>query len=208
MDGHVLVTGGPTRAYLDRVRYLSNYSTGQLAFETCQTLSQRGAHVHAVVGPCAPDFESLPLASVERVETVGEMLAACLRVAPQCQWGVFAAAVLDFEPVEVGTGKTSSKGNWTVQLKPTPKIIDVLLQAHPKMKRVGFKLEWELPSDATEFAQKKIEEQQLDALVLNSLAHLSDSTHPALLYPRNGPPAKATEKKEIAGWIANQILKR
>ena len=76
----VLVTGGPTRAYLDDVRYLSNYSTGELAFDVCRELVQDGFEVHAVIGPSHFPFEGLKLKTCRRVETIFEMRAEIMEL--------------------------------------------------------------------------------------------------------------------------------
>lgn len=207
----VLVTGGPTRAYLDRVRYLSNFSTGELAFELCRSLSRAGVEVALVSGPCGQPFEELDLAEWCPVETAQEMhgkvLDLCRDFKPD--YAVFAAAVLDFQPVKVGKGKTSSSGNWTLELKPTPKIVDDVGKRYPGIRKVGFKLEWKALGDTArdKFARRILAAKELDALCLNFLSEIDGKSHPAYLYAGDSPPVKAKRKTEIAAWITRFLAK-
>lgn len=211
----VLVTGGPTRAYLDRVRYLSNFSTGELALELCKKLHKAGAEVALVSGPCCQPFDELSLAEWISVETADEMHAGVLKLCRDFKpdYAVFAAAVLDFQPARVGKGKTSSSSRWSLDLKPTPKIIDDVGKRFPAVKRVGFKLEWKAQTSTARdrFARRTMRTKGLDALVLNYLsemsADISGKTHPAYLYSGQDKPVQAKRKPEIAGWISRFLAK-
>ena len=70
----VVVTAGPTREYLDPVRFLSNPSTGKMGFAIAAEAAKRGHEVVLVAGPVALKTPK----GVERVEVVSarEMLAA------------------------------------------------------------------------------------------------------------------------------------
>lgn len=101
----VLVTAGPTRAYLDPVRFLSNASTGAMGFAIAAAAVQQGAEVVLVAGPVA---EPTP-PGVRRidVETGAQMLAAC--EAELASGGVdllaMVAAVADLLPAAPAQGK-------------------------------------------------------------------------------------------------------
>lgn len=183
----VLITGGPTRAYLDRVRFLTNVSTGALAFELASELRRRGALVSIVVGPSAYDFEKLKLARCRRIETTGEMYEAVMR---ECRAfrpdvAVFSAAVLDFAPAHRARGKVSSKkAKWTIDLKPTPKIIDEVGERFPKVKRVGFKLEWEIRRGRAleRFGNELLRRKKIDGVCVNFLPEVEAVRHRAHLF--------------------------
>lgn len=204
----VLVTGGPTRAYLDRVRFLSNVSSGELAFRICTRLRQHRAKVAAVMGPNAFDFRRLKLAHHVPVESTEEMSAAVYRLCRQFKpdYVIFSAAVLDFIPEEKLEGKVSSKNRWTVTLKPTPKIIDEVAKRFPKIKRVGFKLEWEPEGDKLELGTRLLEQKNLDVLCLNYLSQIQEKKHPAILFSKDKKPTRARTKLEIANWITWYIF--
>lgn len=207
----ILVTGGPTRAYLDEVRFLTNLSTGALAFELCKQLKALGANVVAVMGPTSLDFESLRLAKLERVETNGEMQAAIYRVARahRPEWGIFSAAVLDFEPVKRRAGKVSSDVvRWDIRLRPAPKILDSVGKKFPKMKRVAFKLEAKKRSKtaAMSFAKSYLRKKGVEALVFNEVSHIGSSDHRARIFTANAEIGPAPGKQKLAQAICRLVL--
>lgn len=136
-----------------------------------------------------------------------ETLALCRSFRPD--FAVFAAAVLDFEPVSVGSGKTSSKAGWTIRLKPAPKIIDAVGKRFPSVGKVGFKLEWKKPGPVgrDRLARKRLREGGLEALVLNFLPEIGEDRHPAYLYSGEQKPEIARRKSEIARWISRALGK-
>jgi phosphopantothenoylcysteine synthetase/decarboxylase len=206
----VLVTGGPTRAYLDRVRFLTNVSSGELAYVLCKMLIKRGVEVALVSGPSSQPFEKLSLAEWTPIETTEEMHAAVMKLCKKFRpdFGVFTAAVLDFTPEKTRVGKVSSSvKRWEVKLKPTPKIIDDVGKKFPSVKKIGFKLEWKRGREkATKlFAMKNIRAKKLDALCLNFLSEIRDGRHPAQLITKEGDVEPVSSKREIASWIARYI---
>ncbi|MEM9460368.1 MAG: bifunctional phosphopantothenoylcysteine decarboxylase/phosphopantothenate--cysteine ligase CoaBC [Myxococcota bacterium] len=101
----VLVSAGPTRAYLDPVRFLTNASTGAMGFGLAEVAARRGAAVTLVAGP----VQRATPAGVERidVETADQMLTAmdrCLRESP-VDLVAMVAAVADLAPRHPSTGK-------------------------------------------------------------------------------------------------------
>ncbi|MBX6377639.1 MAG: hypothetical protein IRY95_03745, partial [Clostridia bacterium] len=149
LDGsRVLITAGPTRAYLDSVRYLTNFSTGELGRHLAEGALRRGASVTYVYGPGCQLPAVAPLAGRELdlwpVETVADLETAVRRLLARQPADVIfhAMAVLDFQPAEVRPGKTSSElEEWVVRLVPTPKVAPLLRQLAPAAVLVTFKLE-------------------------------------------------------------------
>lgn len=209
------MTGGPTRAYLDRVRFLSNISTGALALALCRKLCSHGIEVALVAGPTHQPFSKLPLARFVPVETTEEMHEAVLSLCRSFRptHAVFTAAVLDFTPVHRRKGKVSSKlKTWTIRLKPTPKIIGEVARRFPMVKRVGFKLEWE-PSGKNrkeKLARHLLEENGLDAVCINYLSEIQreENKHPAYLFSKEGEISRANSKAQIAAWISDFIRRQ
>lgn len=207
----VLVTGGPTRAYLDRVRFLSNFSTGNTAFKICKHLIDRGAQVAAVVGPTCEAFNTIGLAQLDEVETTSEMQASVLKVCKKFRphFAVFAAAVLDYEPVKTLSDKrASSKGKWTIQLKPTVKIVDRVRRLYPAVRRIEFKLEWKRSSakDPYTLALDLLEKKRLDMICVNFLSEIDGESHPASIFNREGEVSLTQTKDELAAVISTYIL--
>ncbi|HET6585317.1 MAG TPA: phosphopantothenoylcysteine decarboxylase, partial [Nannocystaceae bacterium] len=94
----VLVSAGPTRAYLDPVRFLTNASTGAMGFAIAAEAARRGAATTLVAGPV--ELPTPPGVVRIDVETANEMLAAMdreLGVAPH-HLVAMVAAVADVAP--------------------------------------------------------------------------------------------------------------
>ena len=206
----VLVTAGPTRAYFDDVRYLSNLSSGALGYAICESLLTKGCRVLAVVGDTKLPFEDLGLASLVRVETNREMRDAVIRLSKtkKPQLGIFSAAVLDFEPVRVKGKVSSSKTEWVIRLRPAPKILDEVGAKFPKMKRVGFKLETQSRSlkQISDFSLNYLKKKKLDFLVYNQLSEVSSAKHTAYLFSKDGSYIVAKSKKQIAAKVVQLIF--
>jgi phosphopantothenoylcysteine decarboxylase / phosphopantothenate---cysteine ligase len=199
----VLVTAGPTRAYLDRVRYISNYSTGQQGFEICARLRKLGFEVVTVTGPTHQPWERLRLKKLIQIETNEEMLKATLSLCRSFRphVAIFSAAVLDFAPPCTAPGKVSSaRKTWNIRLVPTPKIIDVVGRKFPSTRRIGFKLEWIRP-DAEEMermALSYLEKKKLEALCVNYLSEIRAKRHPISIYTRRGLLKMTKDKRGTA----------
>ena len=203
---HVLVTAGPTRAPLDRVRYISNRSSGATGVAVAGALRSRGARVHLVYGP----GRAVPPSGVEvlSVETPAEMREAALAVLAEHEIAasVLAAAVLDFVPASVRDGKVPSGRPITVELVPTPKLIDELVRAAPAMVTVGFKLEYGVSDEAlAATARAFLERLGLSAVLANDLARMTETSHGALLVTADGRIEPVFGKAAIAEAIARHI---
>ena len=166
-----------------------------------------------VTGPTDQPFAKLPLSKLVSVETTEEMHDAVLDLCRSFRptHAVFTAAVLDFTPVRRLKGKVSSKlKTWTIHLKPTPKIIDEVARKFPKIKRVGFKLEWEGAGSRRKetLARRLLGGKGLDAVCINYLSEIQQAGkggHPAYLFSSDGKSFRADSKAEIARWISAYI---
>ena len=203
----VLVTGGPTRAYLDGVRFLSNISTGSLAFEICRCLKTQ-AQTSAVVGPTVQRFAEIGLRHLREVETSDQMLKEVLDLCRHWEPHavIFCAAVLDFAPLRRKQGKTPSTiKNWAVTLKPTPKIIDEVGRRYPAIARVGFKLETKKMSPRR--AKTLLAKRGLAFLVVNYIQRIGPANHQADIYhARKHTSIRLIGKKRIARWLALAVV--
>ncbi len=141
---HALVTSGPTHEPIDPVRYIANRSSGRQGTAIAAALLQLGARVTLVSGPTA---QTLPAgATVHRVETAAEMLAACQATLP-ADVAVCAAAVADWhvEPAREKLKKQPGAAPPTLHLLPNPDILATLATPGPLRPRlvVGFAAETE-----------------------------------------------------------------
>jgi phosphopantothenoylcysteine decarboxylase / phosphopantothenate---cysteine ligase len=160
----ILITSGPTRQYLDPVRYLTNASSGRMGNALATAALALG---HEVVMVCGP-IELAKPAGVELVDVLSteEMLEAAQRLFPECQGAIGAAAPCDYRPVQVARQKLSKTGEpLTLHLIETPDVIATLGAAKRSDQWVvGFALETE---DHRFRALTKLERKHCDLIVLN-----------------------------------------
>jgi phosphopantothenoylcysteine decarboxylase/phosphopantothenate--cysteine ligase len=160
----VVVTAGPTREYLDPVRFLSNRSSGKMGYAIARAALRRGAEVVLISGPSHLDqpkgVRFIP------VETAMEMRDAVMRELPLSDVLIMSAAVSDFKPQETSAGKVEKKDGLLLRLSPTP---DIISEAAMKRKRpfiIGFAAE---TGDKTDKAKKKLREKKMDLIVFNDV---------------------------------------
>ena len=103
---HVLVTAGPTREFLDPVRFISNPSSGKTGFAIAAHAAKRGASATLVSGP----VQLTDPAGVEvvRVQSALDMLEACKQAHPSADIAIFSAAVSDWRPASFSPQKIKS----------------------------------------------------------------------------------------------------
>lgn len=137
-----VVTAGPTRGWIDRVRFITNPSTGKMGIAVAQELLSRGANVSLIVGPIS---EKVPeQTDVKRVTTSQEMLESVLSELSKHKIDGFVAtaAVLDYEPSKKEDSKMPSGAeDLSVKLVPTTKIIEEARKKQKDLFIVGFKVE-------------------------------------------------------------------
>jgi phosphopantothenoylcysteine decarboxylase / phosphopantothenate---cysteine ligase len=97
-----IVTTGPTREYIDPVRYISNESSGKQGYEIAIALNKLGIRTTLIAGPS--NFVSSKGLSVKKITTADEMLYEVKKSLP-VDLAVCAAAVADFKPI----GKNKKK---------------------------------------------------------------------------------------------------
>lgn len=156
-----VVTAGPTREYIDAVRFLSNPSSGRMGFAVAAAAARRGFRVTLVAGPCA-----LPTpAGVERIDVVSarDMAAAVGRTLRADDTFVAVAAVADWRPAKTAKGKLKKAAmESTLRLVRNP---DILKSAKAAVK-VGFAAETD---DVLANAARKCRAKKLDMIVANDV---------------------------------------
>jgi phosphopantothenoylcysteine decarboxylase / phosphopantothenate---cysteine ligase len=175
---HILITSGPTRQYLDPVRYLSNASSGRMGAALAAACIEAGHRVTIVSGPVSVAYPSD--AEVISVVSTEEMLAACRKAFPLCDGLIAAAAPCDYRPADVAAHKLRKTGGpLRVDLVETPDIVATLAAEKGVRWIVAFALESE---DARTRAFQKLERKNCDLIVVNGPAalHAAD-THVELL---------------------------
>lgn len=203
-----LVTAGPTREYVDPVRFLSNESSGRMGFALAEALASRGHRVTLVAGPV-----DLPTPrGVARVDvvTAREMLAA-LRARWRAADALFmAAAVADWRPARRRAGKWRAKDGGATRtrldLVRNPDVLATLTggRRSPRRTVVAFALE---TGDGERRARAKLAAKGADWILLNSAAALNAERSAARILGADGVTFELSlrSKREIAERLADLL---
>jgi phosphopantothenoylcysteine decarboxylase/phosphopantothenate--cysteine ligase len=195
----VLVTAGPTREYLDAVRFLSNASSGKMGFACAEAAARAGHEVTLVTGPVA--LADPPRVRTIRVTSADDMYRAVMKVYPKTDAAIMTAAVGDYRPAERFAGKLKkSSETLTLRLVRTRDILKEMGRKKGDRILVGFALEVQ---DAVHQALVKYKKKNLDYVVLNTPRTFAADTMDARVY-REGEVVKrfkGATKEAVANWI-------
>jgi len=177
-----LVTAGPTREYLDAVRFISNPSSGKMGFAIAREARRRGARVYLVSGPTHLEppwgVEYIPVTSAQ------EMYQRVLDLYSGVDVVIKAAAVADFRPkplAEEGAKfKKEGRDGLLIELEANPDILAILGENKEHQVLVGFAAE---SQDLLENALAKLARKNLDMIVANevSMGFASDTNRVVIL---------------------------
>lgn len=210
----ILITGGPTQGPIDPVRYLTNFSTGELSVRLAHELYIRGAKPTLIYGP--GKFPPHKFYTVISVTTPDQMLEATLSELQYQKYhaAIFSAAVLDHVPDKIVDTKLSSSEPLQVNFVQTPKIIrevdKVTRQSCENISRglykIGFKLEWKKTRDELiSIGISALENMNVNIVVVNDLSKISKSDHEAIILSRDGQAVETNSKKEIIQTLIQKL---
>jgi phosphopantothenoylcysteine decarboxylase/phosphopantothenate--cysteine ligase len=160
----VLISLGPTRHYIDDVRFISNASTGKFGYELAKEALLRRNKVRVVSGP----IDMLQIQGVEEwtwITTVDELKEAMEKRFNWADIIIMASAVLDFIPIKKIDGKIPrSFKKLDIKLKSTPDILKSLSKKKGRAKKiiVGLSLQ---DNNLIESSYSKLKEKNLDLII-------------------------------------------
>lgn len=163
----VIVTAGPTREYLDPVRFMSNRSSGRMGYAIASAALRRGAEVTLISG-----HSSLNLpkgVNFIPVETAADMFEAVNKELNLSTVLIMSAAVSDFMPSKKFKNKIEKSGELLLKLNKTP---DILSEVGKKKNRpfiIGFAAE---AGRGVERAEKKLKEKNMDMIIFNDVTEV------------------------------------
>ena len=204
----VVVTAGPTREYMDPVRFISNRSSGKMGYALAEAAHHRGAEVILISGPTSAN----PPEGIKPcyVETALEMQEAILEVFDQTNIMVMAAAVADYRPQEFAPHKIKKTSNQlTVPLKRNPDIAQMLGEQKKDQITVCFAAE---TNDLLENARKKLIRKNCDLIVANDVlaegAGFEENTNIVTLLDRadNCEQLPLLSKRDVADVILDRVV--
>jgi len=205
-----LVTAGPTREYVDPVRFISNRSSGKQGYEIAKSFRDNGFETTLISGPTNLD----PISGLNfiKVETTQEMLNQTIKNLP-VDVAIFSAAVADFKVSDYKNEKIKKKENFNLALE---KNIDILnnISKHnllrPKLT-IGFAAETNYVVDNS---LKKLEEKNCDWIIANdvsdnSIGFDSDDNQISIFYKdKKSENLKKMSKSLVASEIVNRVIEK
>jgi phosphopantothenoylcysteine decarboxylase/phosphopantothenate--cysteine ligase len=199
----ILLTSGPTRQYLDPVRYLSNGSSGRMGRALAEAALEAGHEVVVVSGPVEIRYPDA--ARVIPVVSTEEMLDACLEEFPRSDGLIAAAAPCDYRPKVVASQKIRKTGRAIeVQFIETPDVVARLGAMKTRQWMVAFALETE---DLRMRAMQKLERKRCDLVVVNGPASMhSPNTRIEVIDSRGETVAAASGSKLQAARILLGVI--
>ena len=196
----ILISSGPTRQYLDPVRYLTNASSGRMGKAIAEAAIEQGHKVTIVSGPVEVQYPAA--AEVIDVVSTEEMLEACRQLFPDCEGMIGVAAPCDYRPVKVFEQKIAKTGEPLIlHLIETDDVVATLGAAkRADQWVVGFALE---TTDPRLRALAKLEKKHCDLIVLNGPEAMNALDNRVEVLDPNGDVVEiiAGQKEEVGRGI-------
>ncbi len=205
-----VVTSGPTKEYIDPVRFISNESSGKQGYEIALALVKLGVKTTLITG--ASKFDPCKGLKIKEVISAEEMMLEVKKNLP-VDIVVCAAAVSDFKPKKTNKNKVkkNSKNSLTLELIKNQDILNFLgknNKLRPKIV-VGFSAETE---NLVNNSIKKLEEKHCDIIIANDVSKkdtgFNSDYNEVLIIQKNGKIEKLKKSKKtfIASVVAEKIM--
>ena len=202
----IVITSGPTRQYLDPVRYLTNASSGRMGAALAQATLELGHEVTIISGPVSVSYPAN--AKVIDVVSTEEMLDATRSAFEQADGLIGAAAPCDYMPRQIEKHKLTKTGDGLqLSLIETPDIIATLGNAKTASQWVvGFALETE---DIRFRAIVKMSRKCCDMIVSNNAEAMNSEDNSVEVILRDGSILEqlSGSKSDVARGILFHIQK-
>ena len=209
----VIITAGGTSEPIDRVRSITNQSTGSLGASIAKAFSVgKDIKVYYVYNSViVPEGDNIELIKISTVDDLEEVVTELL-TREKIDMFVHAMAVSDFKPVGYveegdwgnvkslgGKISSSSSGDIALVMRRTKKIISIVKEISPKTMLIGFKLLVDVSREELVRVGKGIlEKNRCDYVVANDLNGIYGDKHEAILIDENGVCNEMFTKTEIA----------
>ncbi|MCJ7508438.1 MAG: bifunctional phosphopantothenoylcysteine decarboxylase/phosphopantothenate--cysteine ligase CoaBC [candidate division Zixibacteria bacterium] len=163
-EKRILITAGPTQEPIDKVRFLSNRSSGKMGYALALEAKKRGAKAILISGPTGIDKpQGIDFYQVKTAQEMHSQVKFHLKKADVL---IMAAAVSDFVPKIVQSQKIKrEEKKISLELEPTADILKEIGKNKKDKLLVGFALETE---NEVENAKRKLKEKNLDLIVVNN----------------------------------------
>jgi phosphopantothenoylcysteine decarboxylase / phosphopantothenate---cysteine ligase len=202
----ILITSGPTRQFIDPVRYLTNASSGRMGKSLAEAALALGHEVVIVSGPVEVDYPSA--ATVVPVVSTEDMLVASAKEFETCDGLIGAAAPCDYRPMRVESHKIAKTGQpIDLHLIETDDVVATLGSKKGRRWVVGFALETE---DHRLRALAKLERKFCDLMISNGPEAISSTDNNVEVITHGGEviASIAGSKDDVATQILSIIHAR
>ena len=205
-----LVTAGPTREYIDPVRFITNKSSGKQGYEIAKSFRDNGFETTLVSGET--NLEPISGVNFIKVDTAQEMFKETTNSLP-VDVAVFTAAVADYKIKNYTNNKIKKKENLNLFLEKNIDILDNISKHNslrPKLT-IGFAAE---TNDLVKNSLKKLEEKNCDWIVANdisdkSIGFNSENNKVSIFYKNNtNETLEKMSKKLIAKELVNRVIEK
>ena len=205
-----LVTAGPTREFIDPVRFISNRSSGKQGYEIAKSFRDNGFETTLISGQT--DLDPLSGLNFIKVETAQEMFDETLKNLP-ADVAVFTAAVADYKITNYENTKIKKKEKFNLSLEKNIDILDNISKHNslrPKLT-IGFAAE---TNNLVENSIKKLEEKNCDWIIANdisdnSIGFDSDDNQISIFYKdKKNENLKKMSKSLVASEIVNRVIEK
>ena len=162
-----LVTAGPTREYIDPVRFITNRSSGKQGYAIANALQKNGFETTLISGPTNLKFPDG--VKIIKVNTAEEMYEKSIINLP-ADVAIFSAAVADFKAKRGNLNKIKKENFEKLELEKTKDILNCISK-HNKLRPklvVGFAAE---TNNIEQNSIKKLNEKNCDWIVANDVSN-------------------------------------
>jgi phosphopantothenoylcysteine decarboxylase / phosphopantothenate---cysteine ligase len=205
----VLVSAGGTREPLDDVRFIGNRSSGRMGVAVAEEARRRGAEVIVI----AANLTVPPPGGIQLVQapSAADVEREILARADDADVVVMAAAVADYRPAEVVSGKRGKDTRtWTVELEPTTDVLRTLGERGGEVVLVGFAAE--SGEAAIARARGKLTDKNVNLVVFNDVSRSdigfdSDDNEVVLVGRERERRIEKAPKREVAAAILDEVAR-
>jgi phosphopantothenoylcysteine decarboxylase/phosphopantothenate--cysteine ligase len=203
----IVITAGPTREYLDPVRFISNRSSGKMGYSMARAARNRGAEVTLISGPSS--LKRPGGVKFFQVETGREMEEAVQReIQGDTTALIMTAAIADFSPVGKSEAKIEKAEELQLALRAVPDIISSVAGRPRRPFVIGFAAE---TGKDTRRAVEKMKLKNMDMIVFNDVsepgAGFDVDTNRVVIIDRNGEKdLPLAEKESVAEAILDRFI--
>ena len=201
-----LVTAGPTKEYIDPIRFITNRSSGKQGYEIAKSLSRNGYQTTLISGPT--NLKIHDEIKLIKVETTEQMFKETQKNLP-VDVAIFSAAVADFKVAEKYDIKIKKKDELNIKLE---KNVDILsyISNHNSMRPklvIGFAAE---TNNLEDNAIDKLKNKNCDMIIANDVSNKSigfdsDLNEVTIFYKNNKKEKLFAKNKSL---ISEEIVER